>query len=146
MQIGRATDARLDTEARERMRVDSRYRWLGELDHTSANRWLARSHALVVSGRNDDSVNAVAEALGVGLPVMASRIDGHVGLLGDDYPAYFPEGNDCALAALLARAQERPGFYGTVAAAVQARRHLVEPTKERKAIRALLAELRARKA
>ena len=123
------------------MHDEPRYRWLGELDHSGAMRWLTRSHVMVISSRMEGGANVVSEAIGAGVPVIASRIPGNVGLLGDDYPAYFPEGNDCALAALLARAQERPAFYGSLVAAVRARRNLVDPSLEREALRCLLGDL-----
>ena len=43
----------------------------------------------------------IAEALTCGVPVVASRIDGNVGMLGRDYAGYFTPGDDRELAQLL---------------------------------------------
>ena len=40
----------------------------------------------------EGGANAVLEAMTMGVPVLASRIEGNVGLLGNDYPGYFEEG------------------------------------------------------
>ncbi|MBL8352121.1 MAG: hypothetical protein JNL87_17630 [Burkholderiaceae bacterium] len=45
-----------------------------------------------------------------GTPVIASRIDGNLGLLGDDWPATFPVGDDAALAAQLLSARDDPAM------------------------------------
>jgi hypothetical protein len=41
-----------------------------------------------------------------GTPVLASHIDGNIGMLGDDYAGYFPWNNEAALAALLVVCRE----------------------------------------
>ena len=47
----------------------------------------------------------ISEAIVAGTPVIASRIAGNVGLLGDDYPGYFEVGGTKELASLLLRAE-----------------------------------------
>lgn len=54
--------------------------------------------------------NVAIEAITSGTPVLASRIDGSVGPLGDDWPAFFPAGDDVALAALVERCVRDDGF------------------------------------
>jgi glycosyltransferase involved in cell wall biosynthesis len=51
------------------------------------------------------------EAMCSGTPVLASRIDGNVGLLGEDYAGYFEPGDARALAqALLALRSNAPAL------------------------------------
>jgi glycosyltransferase involved in cell wall biosynthesis len=80
----------------------------------------------------------VCEALRIGLPVLASRIPGNIGLLGSRYPGYFPVEDERALARLIERAVRNEGFYSSLKKEVQRRRPLVAPRQE---ARALLAAL-----
>ena len=141
VQLGKAMSPEAAREAKAFMRADPRYRWLGELDHAGAMRWLVRSHAMVISSRMEGGAHVVSEAIAAGVPVIASDIPGNRGLLGDAYPAYYPVGDDRMLAALLLCAQSEPKFLTGLAKRVRARRALVNPASERRAIRGLLAEV-----
>ncbi len=141
VQLGQAMTPQMGAQARALMRAEPRYRWLGELDHAGAMRWLARSHAMVISSRMEGGAHVVSEAIAIGVPVIASAIPGNIGLLGEDYPGYYPYGDEAALAALLARASDDPRWLAGLAAAVKARRREVDPATERKAIARLIAEL-----
>jgi putative glycosyltransferase (TIGR04348 family) len=141
VQLGQAMSPDMDRQARALMRTEPRYRWLGELDHAGAMRWLARSHAMVISSRMEGGAHVVSEAIGVGVPVIASAIPGNIGLLGADYSAYYPVADAAALAALMARAQRDPAWLETLAAAVRAKRHTCDPAAERAAIAGLIADL-----
>ena len=66
---------------------DARYRWLGEVSRAKAQRLLARSRLLVLSSRMEGGANVISEAIVNGVPVIASRISGSIGLLGAEYPA-----------------------------------------------------------
>ena len=87
------------------MRADARYRWIGGVPHSRALAWLAASHLLVVSSSMEGGANVVCEAARAGVPVLASRIRGNVGMLGRDYPGYYPLGDGRALARLVDRAR-----------------------------------------
>jgi glycosyltransferase involved in cell wall biosynthesis len=122
------------------MARDARYRWLGTLPHARALQWLASSHALVVSSRMEGGANVVCEALRVGVPVLASRIPGNLGLLGSTYRGYYAVEDDAALARLIRRASREPAFYRDLKRQVAALRPSVAPRAE---ARALLAALKA---
>jgi len=141
VQLGGAMTPEMGRQARALMRAEPRYRWLGELDHAAALRWLARSHAMVISSRMEGGAHVVSEAIGVGVPVIASAIAGNIGLLGERYPGYYPFANEIALAARLARAQSDPAWLASLEAAVKARRRIVDAAAERKAIARLIADL-----
>ena len=117
---------------------DARYRWLGNVAHARALRWLASSQAMVISSRMEGGANVVCEALRIGVPVIASRIPGNVGLLGADYPAYFPMENERALARLLERVATDRGFYRSLKARIAPLRRTVAPQAERRALLAAL--------
>jgi len=143
VQIGRALDPAAAREARALMRAEPRYRWIGELDHAATMRWLARSHLMVISSLMEGGAHVVSEAIGAGIPVIASRIPGNLGLLGTGYLGYFKTGDAAALARRLARAMEDRDDLARLAAAVRARRALVDPALERTKIARLVRRLAA---
>jgi putative glycosyltransferase (TIGR04348 family) len=139
--LGKAMSADYAREARALERREPRYRWLGELTHAGAMRWLARSHAMVISSFMEGGAHVVSEAIGSGVPVLASAVSGNVGLLGRRYPAFYPAGDDAALARLLTRTADEAAWRTRLETAVTARRHLVDPALERRAIAHLIADL-----
>ena len=134
--LGAALESSLEERARRAMREEPRYRWLGAVPHGRALRWLASSHAMVISSRLEGGANVVCEALRIGVPVLASRIPGNVGLLGERYAGYFPVGDERLLARLLDRAATDPGFYKALKAQVAGLRAQVAPQSEARALRA----------
>lgn len=139
--IGRALSDEMAQEAQLWMTREPRYRWLGELPHWRAMRMQARSRLMVVSSVMEGGANVVCEALACSVPVIASRIPGNIGMLGADYPGYFPLGNERALARLLARAERDRVYFGQLARACAKRAPLVRPTNERRALVRLIAEV-----
>ena len=137
--LGAALDPALAREASLAMKKEMRYRWLGSVPHARALRWLASSHAMVISSRMEGGANVVCEALRIGVPVLASRIPGNVGLLGARYAGYFPVEDERALARLIERAAGEPPFYSGLKQAVTKLRSSVAPQQE---AAALLAALR----
>lgn len=141
LHAGGALSPAMAAEARKLMRVDPRYRWLGELPRWAALRLLARSHVMVISSRMEGGAHVVSEAIAIGVPVIASDIPGNRGLLGAGYPACYPVGDAAALAALLRRTLDDRRFLAGLAAAVRRRRPLVDPRRELRAWRTLLTDL-----
>ena len=139
--LGQAMTPDMGRQARALMRAEPRYRWLGELEHAGAMRWLARSHLMVISSWMEGGAHVVSEAIGIGVPVIASAIPGNIGLLGEDYPGYYPLADETALAAQLARAHSDPAWLAALEAAVRARGNEVDPAVEREAIARLIADL-----
>jgi len=129
--------------AREEMQRNPRYRWHGEIPHAELRRVYARSHLLVLPSIMEGGANVISEAVMAGLPVIASDIDGSVGLLGDDYPGYYPVRNADALRDLLLRAESEPAFYTELEAACAARRGLFMPEREQAGWQKLLEDIEA---
>lgn len=82
-----------------------RYQWLGELSVEKTRKLIAESQLMVISSLMEGGARVVGEAVVEGTPVLASRIDGVLGLLGEDYPGYFEVGDTACLARLLERAE-----------------------------------------
>jgi putative glycosyltransferase (TIGR04348 family) len=139
--VGGPLDARLADEARATMAACPSYRWLGALSHAAARRKIARARALVHCSRMEGGANVVIEAVRSGVPVLASRIDGNVGLLGTDYDGYFPVGAADGLAALIRRFCADPAFAAALRAQCAVREPQFRPAVERSAVRSLVAGL-----
>ncbi len=115
--------------AQEEMRINPRYRWHGEISHAELRRVYSRSHLLVLPSVMEGGANVISEAVMAGLPVIASDIEGSVGLLGADYPGYYPVQDAEALRERLLRAESDCGYYAELVAACAARRHLFMPNR-----------------
>ena len=139
--LGAALTTDMAQQARAEAKANPRYRWLGDLPRWKALRVLARSDLLVVTSLLEGGANAVSEAIVADVPVISSRIAGSIGLLGADYPGYFPVGDTQALAALLERAETDSRFYKTLKDWGRPLRPLFHPSRERKTWRALLQEM-----
>ena len=98
--IGAPLDADLGELARQLALEVPTYRYLGEQTHEQTRARIARAHVLVHPSRMEGGAHVVMEAIMSGTPVLASRIDGNVGMLGADYAGYF----DCGDAGQLANA------------------------------------------
>ena len=144
LHIGQALDESLGREARRTMDECRRYRWLGGLPQPNARRWIARSRALVHMSRMEGGANVVIEAVRSKVPVLASRIDGNVGLLGRGYDGYFPPGDATALAALMQRFEADSAFAAHLAAQCAEREARFSPAAEAAAVTALLSDMLAR--
>jgi putative glycosyltransferase (TIGR04348 family) len=143
LQIGGALDREMRERARGWRKIERRYRWLGSVEHRAAMRLLASSHVLVVSSVMEGGANVICEAARIGVPVLASKVPGNIGMLGRDYPGYFPLQDDRALARLIERARTDAAFYKRLKGAVRRRSKLFAPASERAALKRLLAGLRA---
>jgi putative glycosyltransferase (TIGR04348 family) len=133
----------IDPGSRERAvaaaTADRRYRWLGDVPRPEALQLLADSDLLVMTSRLEGGANAVSEAIAAGVPVVSTRVDGSMGLLGADYPGYVEVGDAAGLARILERAASDKGLLAELTRHVAARRHLVAPERERQAWLDLLA-------
>lgn len=132
--IGGALDPAHAAAAKRWMKREPRYRWLGSLPHAQALGWLARSHLLVHSSVMEGGANAIVEAARIGVPVLASRVSGNVGMLGPRYPGYYPLYDHAALAGLINNALADPRFYGKLILEMQKRKTLFAPAEERRAL------------
>ncbi len=141
--IGDALDAALGAEARALAAAQPNYRWLGGLPHAAVRARIQRAHVLVHASRMEGGAHVVMEAIRSGTPVLASRIDGNLGLLGEDYPGLFEPGDAAGLAALLQRARDDAAMLPALRARVLVRAPLFSPEAEAAALHRLVARLLA---
>lgn len=140
--LGEAYSHEMAENARNEMAINPRYEWLGDLPHERTLSILARSRLMVLTSLSEGGPAVIAEALVSGVPILATRVAGCVGMLGDDYPGLFAVGDTQSLAELLWRAETDTGFYSALTTACARRRSLFEPEAELASWRSLLAELR----
>jgi len=145
VQIGRAYSADWAAKATAEMAANPRYLWRDDVPRAAVQNLLRRSHAMVLSSLSEGGANVISEAIVAGVPILASRMDGNVGLLGADYPAYFPVGDTQALARLMRRIEVDRRFVVTLRRAIARRAPLFRPEREVAAWRELLASLEPRR-
>lgn len=139
--LGKGHTPEWEDQARAEMRANARYIWRNEVPFARVRALMARARLMVLSSRMEGGANVISEACVARLPVIASRIPGSVGLLGDDYPGYFPLEDTAALAELLLRAERDRRFYAALKKHCAARAPLFTPARERAGLKRLLAEL-----
>jgi glycosyltransferase involved in cell wall biosynthesis len=65
---------------------------------------------MVLTSLAEGGANVVSEALVDSIPVIASRIPGSVGMLGEGYPGYYEVEDERDLARVLTRLEAEPAF------------------------------------
>lgn len=141
LHIGAGLDRQLAAKARSLNRAGKNYHWSGAMPHGLTRAAIKRAHLLIHPSAIEGGANVIAEAVSAGTPVLASRISGNVGMLGRDYPGYFPVGNHAALAAMLNRCLKDRGFLARLDAACTSRAARFRPEAERTSLCQILDSL-----
>jgi len=137
-QVGLALDDKLGVAAKQESRLNSRYRWIGQLSHAKTRKLLAQSQLVCITSRMEGSSNVLSEALASGVPVVCSKISGLIGTLGNKFAGYFPVGDTQRLHRLLQRLETDRKFYQSLRRQCRGLAHLVKPQRELAAWRKLL--------
>lgn len=141
LQIGGAMTVEAEARAKAEARSNARYQWLGEQAPARVRKILERCQLFVLSSKMEGGANALGEAIVAGVPVLASRIPGSIGILGEDYPGYIETGNTRQLATLMLKAETDPSFLSELKKRCEATRPLFSPAHERARLKSLVAEL-----
>ena len=136
--LGKAHNDEWAEQARVEMKTNPRYHWLGEVDPWRVRREFVKTHVLAHSSIMEGGANVISEAVIAGVPIIASEIDGNVGLLGEDYPGYYPVKDTGALRALLLQAETDRSFLQRLGKHGAKRKYLFTPGREAKAWKNLL--------
>lgn len=140
--VGDALDPQLAYRARRASAAEgARYRWLGPVPRERALALIAASDLFCLTSLAEGGANAVTEALACATPVVSSRIEGSLGILGEGYPGLFEAGDRAGLAALLERAAADAAFTADLARRCRALAPLADPATELAGWRALLDEI-----
>jgi len=146
--IGDASDefARAAAELQERRWPSvRRYRWLGARTHGETRRRIRNANAMVISSVMEGGANVIVEGITSGVPIIASRVSGNVGMLGADYAGYFAVGDDEELARLLDRISRDGEFLAGLKEQCAARAPLFDPAHERADVNRLVDDALAQR-
>ncbi len=137
--IGNALEERFGIMAeRTQAAHPQHYRWLGGLSHADSVAQIAHSDVLLHPSAMEGGALAIIEAVQSGTAVIASRVAGHIGLLGHDYWGLFDWGDATSCATLLQRFANEPTFRAQLLAQCAMRSALFEPDIERQTLLNLL--------
>jgi putative glycosyltransferase (TIGR04348 family) len=136
--IGAGLDEKLAEDAMKTEALCAGYTWARGLKHAQTRSRIQRAHVLVHTSKMEGGAHVIMEAVCSGTPVIASRMDGNVGMLGSGYDGYFPVGDAQALAALLRRCKNEPSFLDHLAGQCELRAPLFAPAAEQAALLALV--------
>lgn len=128
--LGKAHSPAFTAQAKLEMARNPRYLWKGEVPGWRVRRQLGKTRLMVISSIQEGGANVISEAIVAGVPIIASDIAGNVGLLGPDYPGYYPVGDEVALARLLDRAETDVAFLKKLTRAGQALKSGFRPAHE----------------
>jgi putative glycosyltransferase (TIGR04348 family) len=137
--IGAGLDELLAQDAMKTEADCSAYTWVRGLKHAQTRAKIQHAHLLVHTSKMEGGAHVIMEAVCSGTPVIASHIDGNVGMLGQAYDGYFPVGDAQALAAMLRRCKNEPSFLDHLATQCALRAPLFSPLAEQNSLLNIVA-------
>lgn len=141
LHYGKAHDDEWASYAEQEMRSNPRYHWYGEVPHWKIRRAYGSCHLMVLPSVMEGGANVISEAVVAGLPVIASDIDGSIGLLGDDYEGYYPVQDTESLRELLLKAEAEPDYVDRLDEQCRKRAGLFTREAEKQGWKDLLMEM-----
>jgi putative glycosyltransferase (TIGR04348 family) len=132
--IGAGLDEKLAQDAMNTEALCAGYTWAKGLKHTQTRAKIQRAHVLVHTSKMEGGAHVIMEAVCSGTPVIASRMDGNVGMLGGSYDGYFPVGDASKLAAMLRQCKNEPSFLDHLSSQCALRAPLFSPEREKQAL------------
>jgi putative glycosyltransferase (TIGR04348 family) len=113
---------------------NERYHWHDSVSPDAARTALQQAHLSVLTSRMEGGAHVILESVMAGTPVIASRVGGNVGMLGEDYEGYFELGDAEELAALIDRAEQDRDWLAKLQDQCEARASLFESEREKHAV------------
>jgi putative glycosyltransferase (TIGR04348 family) len=129
--IGAPLDAAIAAQARQLSEQHRFYHWAAALPHGLTRAAIKRAHLLVHPSRMEGGANVIVEAITSGTAVLASRMSGNVGMLGEQYSGYFEVDDQAGLLSLIQRYLRDANYRARLNTQCQARRSLFLPETER---------------
>ncbi len=128
--LGAALEKSDEAIAMQHQEKDARYQWLSDLGRAEALEYMMGSVATLNTSLLEGGANSVVEAIVLGVPVLASNIDGNRGLLGEDYAGLYPLEDDEALSVLIEKIIYDEAFRDSLKAQLEERSSLFTAQRE----------------
>lgn len=138
---GKAHTAEWFNRAKHEMASNARYTWHQEIPYYHIRQVYRRTQLLVLPSNMEGGANVISEAVVAGIPIIASNIEGSIGLLGRDYPGYYQVRDEQALAKVLLRAETDTLFYRQLEQHCIARQSMFSEDQERNGWRQVLTKI-----
>ena len=119
--LGGEVSPGLGDVAREWQDAEDRFQWLGRVSYEKTLQWIQKSKVTINTSLIEGGANSVGESIVLGVPVLASKIEGNVGMLGEEYAGYFSVEDKQRLADLMQRVRTDESFLQTLRDQVSAR-------------------------
>ena len=123
------------------MKRNPRYIWKGERSSWEVRREFSKTQLMLISSISEGGANVVSEALVAGVPIVASNINGNMGMLGEDYLGYFNVGDEASLRGLLLKCERDKEFMLELDRICKARAELFQLSEEERRWKNILSEL-----
>jgi len=143
---GKALTDSLESRATDEAAKNENWSWLGSISHGKGQQLMRSSDVLINSSRAEGAPNVLFEAISWRLPIIASKIDGHQGVLGKQYPGYFTVGDTKGLRKLLIKCCQSKNFYSELVQCIDALARDYAPGNELKSLLSAIAKARSNKA
>ena len=123
------------------MKRNPRYLWKGEKAGWEVRKEFSKTNLMLISSTSEGGANVISEALVAGVPVIASKINGNIGMLGKDYIGFYSVGDEKALRDLLIKCENDSSFLSKLARSCRARSKLFDASEEKRRWKNLLSEV-----
>ncbi|MEE9311359.1 MAG: selenoneine biosynthesis selenosugar synthase SenB [Planctomycetota bacterium] len=142
--VGEALDEEMAWRAEDETIKNPRYSWLGGVTLEESIEVINRANLLVLTSHMEGGANAATEALACGTPFISTEIKGLQGLMGKEFPGFFPLRDANALAELLEKCANNTEFYDELKNFCAKRAYIADPELEKQSWKKLLAEVASR--
>ena len=139
--LGKAHNKTWEKKALAEMRRNPRYLWKGEKAGWEVRKEFSKTNLMLISSKSEGGANVISEALVAGVPVVASRINGNVGMLGANYLGYYPVGDKNSLGNLLFKCESDSSFLSKLVKSCRDRSRLFNISEEKERWRKVLSEV-----
>jgi len=139
--LGSSLSKTLELRAVRESINNGRYNYEGVCARSEVLKRIERAKVLVLSSKLEGGANVLSEAICCGTPVLASRVSGSIGILGESYPGLFEVGDTEGLRTLLMKCETSPSFYEELSTSIAKIAKHYTPSAEKRAWRRLLASL-----
>ena len=139
--LGKAHNKAWEKKAYAEMKRNPRYLWKGEKAGWEVRKEFSKTNLMLISSTSEGGANVISEALVAGVPVIASKINGNIGMLGKDYIGFYSVGDEKALRDLLIKCENDSSFLSKLARSCRARSKLFDASEEKRRWKNLLSEV-----